>query len=344
MATGLRARIRDLSPAALKDGVGEREMYCFGLGLDAVLEKRTQAELARMPLYAEADALAVIAGDRMIVPGLTELPASLGPRLQHAFETWQTAGIVRAPLGQAKAYCLSKTPMVRAVATRFDPTTWPPPIVSTQWDTYDAARPYSSEPAHLYAPAGGAGEWDWDSASPITGSWGWWSGYLVLYSVSPEAWIGPAPAWGTGTTYTPDPSGYYSTVSGGAYTLAGSYSGSAEGWGTGTTYLPAASGYYSTVSGGAYTLAGQYLGDGRAWGVDALASVGHGLQTIARQFKPANVWVRSIVVSFDATLFDPAQGVGGVNPDGTWGQWSKVSGGAYVATRAAAAVYGEEVI
>jgi len=339
---GFRDRIRDMSPAMLKDGVGEREMYCFGLGLDAVMAKRTSALDARRPPYAQHDANLVTAGDRRIIPGLTEPPESLASRVQHAFETWQTAGHPRSVLGQSLGYVLAKTPMVRAIATRFDPSTRPPTRVSTQWDTYPEGRDIAAEPVHAYCAAGGAGDWDWDSLSPITGSFGFWSGYLVLYSVGAQAWIGAAPVWGAGTTYSG--SGYYSTVSGGAYELAGSYSGSGEVWGTGTTYIPAASGYYSTVSGGAYELAGRYLGDGRAWGVDGNASVGRGLQTIAAQFKPANVWVRAIVVSFDATLFDPAQGVGGVNPDGTWGQWSKVSGGAYVATRAAAAVYGEEVI
>lgn len=239
----------------------------------------------------------------------------------------------------------------RAILTSAIPaTSYPATRVSSTWNTYPVGRDPNSEPVTVYTLSGGNGDWEWDDLSPITGSLGWWSSYVILYSVAPNAWCHPAQAWGAGSVYTPDPSGYYSTVSGGAYVLAGSYSGTSQAWGAGSTYLPAASGYYSTIVNGAYTIAGEYGGVSQAWGVDVTTDIGQSIAIIVKQFKSANTWIRSIIVSFDATLFDPAQPADGVhNPDGTFGQWSNVAAnattlvGLYYETRFTSAVYGGEV-
>jgi hypothetical protein len=62
--------------------------------------------------------------------------------------------------------------------------------------------------------------------------------------------------------------------------------------------------------------------------------VGQSIQIIAKQFKGAGCWIRAILVSFDDSLLTPDGSQGTENPDGTWGQWSIVSGGAYVNARA----------
>lgn len=62
-------------------------------------------------------------------------------------------------------------------------------------------------------------------------------------------------------------------------------------------------------------------------------------------WKAEHAWVRWIIISFDETLFDPAQPSGGsVNPDGNWGRWSRVVGGQAVPARAANARYCDGII
>lgn len=86
-------------------------------------------------------------------------------------------------------------------------------------------------------------------------------------------------------------------------------------------------------------------GNDSAWGLTETTDVGRSLQIIAGQFKAATTWVRGLVISFDATLFDPAQPVGGgINPDGFFAKPYKVVGGVAVSSRFANAVYGPEVV
>ncbi len=351
------------SPPWLREGTGERLLTTFGLMVDCRMERLTQGMLAHMPrsdisnTVAPMDALLIMADDRVIVPGQTEGQVSLATREQRAFDDWQLAGLPRGVMSPTLGYLLTLTPEIRTIATTFDYSTFPPARVTSTWTTYAAGADVTVAPTVGAGVVSGAGDFDWDSLSPITGSWGWWSGYVVIYAVAPNDWCHVAEAWGTGSVYTPSADGYYSTggTVGGipAYVPAGSYTGTTRAWGAGSTYTAAASGYYSkagTVNGLlAYVGAGSYNGVSVGWGVDVLGTVGTTLQGIVKQRKPANVWVRSIVVSFDATLFDPAQPAGGgVNPDGTFGQWSTAGtvGGlpAYVASRFSSAVYGGEVI
>lgn len=357
--TPYRVRITSpgYAPPWMRDGTSERYFYAIGAVIDARMEKLVQGVTAHFPIRRNpdnraailgtppADALDTIGSGYNILRGLTESDVSYGTRLQRAFDSWRFAGTSRGLLMQILGYLLAFTPQVRFIATRYDPSTYPPSPESSTWDTYPAGRDPNAEPVRVYAPWGGNGSWDWDGTSPITGSWGWWSGYLVLYAVAPNAFVTPTDDWGTGSVYTPAADGYYSTTSGGAYVLAGSYAGSSEVWGHGSVYSPSADGYYSTVSAGAYIPAGSYTGTSDAWGVTETTDIGQSLVIIARQFKGAHTWIRVVAVSFDLALFDPAQPEGGgINPDGTWGQWSIVSGGAYVESRFTNAVYGDEVI
>lgn len=339
------------SPPWLRTGTGERMLQTFGLMIDCRMERLTQGMLAHMPRsdiarsQAPYDALLVMASDRVITPGATESAASLAVREQRAFDDWQLAGLPWGVLSSTLGALLSSQPTGRTIATTFDPSTYPPTRVSSQWETFVSGDPWTAAPQPAYGLAGGNGDLDWDSLSPITGSWGSWSAYVVLYSVAPNDWAGTPQSWGQGSVYTPAAGGYYSTVSGGAYVASGSYAGTTRAWGEGSTYTPSADGYYSTIATGAYTMSGYYNGQSVAWGVALLGSVGTSLQVTIAQRKPANVWIRSIVVSRDATLFDPTKGADGThNPAGTFGQWSIVSGGAYVESRFSTAVYGGEVI
>lgn len=221
--TGFRDRIKVLSPAFLQEGVGERLMFVFGLELDAVMERLVQGVGARFPVItnlttgektpALPDALAVIGTDRLIDRGLTETDLSYGIRLRRAFDSWRLAGSARAELGQVLGYLLQLVPMVRSVSSRYEadparvawriqhglsggPSSYPPALLSSTWDTYlDGADP-TAEPDHVFALAGANGEWDWDSLSQVTGSWGWWGCFVILYSVAPDAWTEPDGKWG----------------------------------------------------------------------------------------------------------------------------------------------------
>jgi len=91
--------------------------------------------------------------------------------------------------------------------------------------------------------------------------------------------------------------------------------------------------------------AGLTWGDTRySWGFGQPASYFTGLPAIVSDWKARHCWYPTIIVSFDDGLFvqaDPAGG--GVNPDGTFGRWSRIgtSGGlpAYVSARFANARY-----
>lgn len=69
-----------------------------------------------------------------------------------------------------------------------------------------------------------------------------------------------------------------------------------------------------------------------AVGVDVPSTVGKSLKIIVGQWK-AN-WCDTIIVSFDGSYFDRTQPAGGgVNPDGYFGRWAKLSGDVYVPAR-----------
>lgn len=71
-----------------------------------------------------------------------------------------------------------------------------------------------------------------------------------------------------------------------------------------------------------------------AWGVNVSANVGRSIKIIVGQWK-AN-WLDWVIISFDDTEFVPGAAV---LPDGHYGRWSKLVGGAYVAARSANARY-----
>jgi hypothetical protein len=341
-----RIRIRDnASPPFLRDGTGERFLYAWGALVDARMEKLLQGVNAHLPTRAQQDAQAQIGNSMGIPRGLTEGRVSYGARLQTAIDDYHDGGTARAVLSQTLGYLLAMTPLVRFVSTCYDPSSYPANLESSTWYSYPVGRPRTVEPVPTYALVGDPGTFDWDSDSLVTGSRTWWNGWLVVFAVAPNDWCHQAQDWGTGSVYTPDASGYYSTVTGGAYALAGSYTGATQAWGAGSGYVPAADGYYSAIRGGEYVASGYYTGVSQAWGVDVTTDYGQSIAIIAKQFKCAGTWIRSIVVPFDDALFDPAQPADGThNPAGTFGQWSLIDTGAYTDSRFTNAAYGGEVV
>ena len=187
---GFRGAVKALSPVWLQEGDGEKYMYAPGQGLDAVQEKFVQAVHAWMPGRGTPTALPAIGSDRLIRQGLTEPVESYARRLQLAFESWQRAGSPWAVLSQVLGYLLAVTPAARTVSSSYTSTG---AVSRTIWNLYAAGQNPDYPPTH---GLNSVGEWDWDSLSPTSGSWGWWRWYLVIEAVAPNDWTAPAPKWG----------------------------------------------------------------------------------------------------------------------------------------------------
>lgn len=95
------------------------------------------------------------------------------------------------------------------------------------------------------------------------------------------------------------------------------------------------------------TSLGTWGGTGKKWG-DAAVSWGFNnpsaiFQSLAfatTTWKSASSWCRWMIISFDGTLFDPnITNDGTHNPAGTFGRWSRIVNGQYVAARYANARY-----
>jgi hypothetical protein len=368
-----RTAIKAISPGPFRDGTSERYMYTFGLIFDALMQKMVEGQLARMPMKCAPAFLSIIGSDRLINQGLTESTDSYRVRLRKAFETWRIAGSARSVLVQALGYLLSSTPMARMVSSRFTgnvadllfvtAATNATPIRIT---TKRAHGLTTGDSAQVRAVAGNTaanGTWTVtvDATNPAysftldtsVGSGAYSSGGYVVPPGFPTVYPPTLTSsnWdtyaaGADTSQPPQhlyrppivgPLGYWDWDSvtpwagcwiwQNAYFIVYSVAPNthftpAPAWGSGVTW-----------------------GDDMAWGVSQSSKVGRSLQIIVGQWKAAQTCVRWIIVSFDATLFDPDQPVGGgINPDGRFGRWSKLSGGQYVASRFSSARYGDGVI
>lgn len=74
--------------------------------------------------------------------------------------------------------------------------------------------------------------------------------------------------------------------------------------------------------------------DNTAWDLDCDAGVIDSLWSEILLWKAENATCEALILSFDHSHFDPAQAAGGgINPDGSYGRWSKMVGAVQVATR-----------
>ncbi len=87
--------------------------------------------------------------------------------------------------------------------------------------------------------------------------------------------------------------------------------------------------------------AGQKWGDKTiSWGLNVPSSVMRTAQSLCKQWKRSGSSCEWMIVSFDTSLFDPAQPSDGThNPAGTFGRWSRIVNNQYVASRFANARY-----
>lgn len=377
-----RTSVKSISPGFFRAGTSERYLYVIGLMVDALMQKMVEGQLARMPMKCAPSFLPIIGSDRLINQGLTESVDSYRVRLRRAFEAWQLAGGARGIEAQALGYLLALTPRMRMVSSRYTgniadlffvatasntapirigcakplplttgdtvtifaatgntnanttttitlsatdplhefaldgttgngtytgggvlmfatfPTTYPPTLLSSSWDTYEAGQDTSGQPTHVIQASPGVigANWDWDSVSQVNGSWGFWGAWAILYATSPNNWTDP-PEW--------------------------SWDGTLNATGDDLTW--------DTIPG--------------SWGLSVTMERVQGLRTVIGQWKPAHAWIRWIIVSFDNALFDPsAPAGGGVNPDGTFGRWSKIVNGQYVASRFGNAEYCDGIL
>lgn len=70
---------------------------------------------------------------------------------------------------------------------------YPPDPLASQWETYAEGQDPNTAPVHTVGAIGGDGEWDWDSASQVSGSWSWYGAYLILESVGDQSFLTQAP-------------------------------------------------------------------------------------------------------------------------------------------------------
>jgi hypothetical protein len=85
---------------------------------------------------------------------------------------------------------------------------------------------------------------------------------------------------------------------------------------------------------------GDVWGDAtKSWGLSIPATEVSSIRNIIGTFKSGQ-WCQWIIVSFDATLFDPGATADGThNANGTWGSWGKNVGGVWVPSRPASGRY-----
>lgn len=106
-------------------------------------------------------------------------------------------------------------------------------------------------------------------------------------------------------------------------------------------YSTATSGASWLGTGGAYADAGRTWGQsGYSWGFSQPSTIWSTVRGILNLCQRAGSWCKYIVVALDDGLCTPTASADGThNPDGTWGNYGKLSGTSYVAARPASGRY-----
>lgn len=374
--TPFRVRVIDLAPDWLRDGTGERLLYLAGLCADASMERTLCGVEASDPLRANDSCLAVIGQDLLIPRGLTESTTSYGWRLHQALDAWRMAGFARALLGQVLGYLLDKQPRIRMVSTRYerDPAremaiarasgivvtgaTNATPIVITTPSAHGYTTGWEATIAGVTGNLEANGSFAITVLSSTTfsltgtaGAAAYVSGGKVIASPETVAFPPAATAsqWETYAVAADtnlEPTHTVGTIGGDGEWDWDSLSQTDGSWSWyGGFVIIESVGAEAWVDDALAWGSDVYWGDDVAWGTNSSANIGGSIVAILKLWKTAGLWIRSVIVSFDATLFDPAQPAGGgVNPDGYFGRWSKHVNGQRVAARFDNARYGGEVI
>jgi hypothetical protein len=175
-----RDLINDIAPPWLKESVGERVLYPFGLARDLLAEKTRQGVRARMPGFGTPTALPYSGADRRIIRGFQETDDAYALRLRRFLDSWAHAGSPTADLTQLAGFVSPTILTMREVGD------------SGVWDTCDDGATVW----HWFRQDGvhPADNWDWDSLNgyPTTR---WWRTWFIIYAGSLWAKDG---TWGSG--------------------------------------------------------------------------------------------------------------------------------------------------
>ncbi len=160
-------------------GVGERLLYCFGLGQDGLIEKIDEGMLAHLPPFGDPSALPLLGVDWQIPQGVSEPNNIYALRLQGAPSSWQRAGNAWSVLS-ALVSSLYPNSVYAACVTDSD-----------SWDVFAAGASVSTPPTHTQP--NNPKVWDWDALSaPYQGttavgtSIAWWRTWVIL--CAPGLW------------------------------------------------------------------------------------------------------------------------------------------------------------
>jgi hypothetical protein len=299
-----------ISPTYLNGPVFQAYRYSMALMFDALADTAALAVRARFPNLAPLDALQWLAQDRQIFQGPSETNAAYVARLIQWLDIWRHAG---SSTGILLAYLSWLTPLAPQVLTVQSSAAG----AGSSWDSYAAgSTPFpagSSTPTPPIHQAVIPANWDWDGASqPYFNSWAYWRKWIIIQSSGSQApWTAPTATWASGGTFslTVVSDATYGTryTNGGT---AASASATSFNWGNGVT----------------------------CWGWAGTYQQALQLTALAKSWKSAGVWVPWIIVSYNASWFQPGNAAGTDSPDGTWGYYAKIVsdatyGSRYVASR-----------
>jgi hypothetical protein len=304
-----------ISPTYLNGPVFQAYRFAMAVMYDDAIDLTAMALRAAIPALAPADALPWIAQDRQIFQGPSETVAGYTSRLIQWLDLWRLAGNSTSVLLAYLSWLTPLTPQVSTVQTSSGTS----PI--TVWRTYEVGEvpfpPGQTIPTQPDILTQTTENWDWDGSDPpYYFPWCHWRAWIIIQSNGAQApWVAPTATWspasGTVTTNViSDP------------VLGTVYSG----------------------SGGSGSNATEFNWDASTcWDWTGTAQQAASLVALAKTWKSAGTWVPWIIVSYNASYFQPTNAKGADSPDGTWGFWGKVVtdatlGSVYTAARPASSI------
>lgn len=303
---GLRNALGSFVPQWLANrpglNAGYRILYAIATQGDILVELGRQGVLSWFPgltlnalqTLDVSSTLPIVAASRGITQGFAESGSGFAARAVQWIDLWRFAGRPGGMLLALLGYCLPVLEGGRTVDN------------SGNWYSYPAGpNPWSFNPPTPPTPypTNPVGNFRWDTLSqPYGYATQWYRIWPIVYSPGGTPWAAPSQTWAPAT-------------------------------GTITTAVTAAAGsvpsYYSGT-GGSGTAATQFNWDDGAscWDWAGTALQAKTLVTLCQPgsgWKAAHTSIPTIVVSYDATMFDPSQAFGSAKlPDGRWGCWAKV--------------------
>lgn len=338
---------------------GEKFLYAVGLALDGLLEKMNEGMKAKCPGLSDESAIPFQAADRLLVQGPAETNPSFVLRLRGAFDAWSIAGSRAAVLEQVHAYLSNLQPdaganLPESLVVGGNDTT-------TSWHIMYNSTPQGVPPTHIQRPV----NWEW---GPVNKHWESWL-VLFMRLVATGINGTAATIASTGGSGVTGVSSGFATITGLTDIVAGdiqnylTVSGAASIENNGTFQIvnilsptsviianpnavaPDANDGSIVWSVGTYPYIGPapvwgapsfVWGTDHVWGIDASPLVIDSIRSILKRWKASNAFYTNIIIAFDSgsggtgTAFSPNSTQGFGNPDGTWEDIGKASGGTWI--------------